>query len=163
MKKPKQDIPLIKYGVPLHKWYMFHEEGTRHVCPECGHVANVSKSELEVMYVLQPRAVGMFSHLYAKLAPKLKCVKCGYENPYWMFCIRSYEHELTLAELVTHSFTEDDIDTKIILDSVKVPKECHTADKLSKDFEGDLLDFIPTKPMRGLTKAYTNFGGYTWK
>lgn len=155
-------------GIPLHKWYLYNEEGMQHVCPECGHVATVSQSELELCQALQPRGVNMFSRLYAKVAPRIQCVKCGFRNPYWMFCIRKYSKELTIADVVKNSIPKKIFDDRsIILDSMpNVPRENWVWNNLVKDFEGDTLDVIYLTPNRGqsrmwraLTKPYTNFGG----
>ena len=153
-------------GIPLHKWYLYNEYGTCHVCPECGHATTVSQSELELYQTLQPRGVDMFSIVYEKVAPRIQCAKCGFRNPYWMFCTREYSKELTIADVVKNSISKEIFDDRsLIFDSMPdIPRENMVQNDFAKDFEGDLLDFIPLKPMRGLSKAYTNFGGqYEYK
>lgn len=157
-------------GILLHKWYLYNEEGMQHVCPECGHVATVSQSELELCQTLQPRGVGMFSRMYEKVAPRIQCVKCGFRNPYWMFCIRKYSKELTIADVVKNSISKKIFDDRsVIIDSMpNVHRENWVWNNLAKDFEGDTIDIIYLTPQRGrprgMTKSYTNFGGYSkWK
>lgn len=151
-------------GIPLHKWYLYHEEGMQHVCPECGHVVTVSQSELELCQTLQPRGVNMFSRLYEKVAPHIQCVKCGFRNPYWMFCIRKYSKELTIADVVKNSISKKIFDDQsIIFDMPYTPRENWIWNDLAKDFEGDTIDIIYLTPQRGrprgMTKPYKNFGG----
>ena len=153
-------------GIPLHKWYLYNEEGMQHVCPECGHAAVVSQSELELCQTLQPRGVGMFSRMYDKLAPSIQCVRCGFRNPYWMFCIRKYSKELTIADVVKNSISKNLFDDRtVILDSTPhIPRENWLWNEvIAKDFEGDTLNTIYLTPQRGrprgMTKPYTNFGG----
>ena len=155
-------------GIPLHIWYLYHEEGMQHICPECGHIEQISQSELDVCQTLQPRGINMFSSMYEKVAPRIECVRCGFRNPYWMFCIRKYSKELTLADVIKNTFPKYIFDDKsAVIDSIpQIPQDNWIWNELSKDFEGDTLDVIYLKPKRGhsqmycgLTKPHTNFGG----
>ena len=110
----------------------------------------------------------MFSSMYEKVAPRIECVRCGFRNPYWMFCIRKYSKELTLADVIKNTFPKYIFDDKsAVIDSIpQIPQDNWIWNELAKDFEGDTLDVIYLKPKRGhsqmycgLTKPHTNFGG----
>ena len=103
----------------------------------------------------------MFSSMYDKVAPRIECARCGFRNPYWMFYIRKYSKELTIADVIKntfHKYTFDD--NSVVIDSMpQIPRDNWIWSKLAKDFEGDTLDVIYLTPRRGLVKPYKNFGG----
>lgn len=100
----------------------------------------------------------MFSNMYVKVAPRIECVRCGFRNPYWMFCIRKYSKELTIADVIKNTFPKYTFDDRsVMIDNMpQIPRDNWIWNELAKDFEGDTLDVIPVKPRRKLEISYTD-------